>query len=46
MQAAVTAGRPGDSLARQERRFALALLAPALAAHLGILVGAPDADGP
>jgi len=30
VQSAVTAGRPGDSLARQERRFALALLAPAL----------------
>ena len=30
MQLAVNAARPGDSLARQERRFALALLAPSL----------------
>jgi multiple sugar transport system permease protein len=30
VQLAVIAARPGDSLARQERRFALALLAPAL----------------
>ena len=30
MQLAVIAARPGDSLARQERRFALALLAPSL----------------
>jgi len=30
VQSAVITGRPGDSLARQERRFALALLAPAL----------------
>lgn len=30
MQSAVITARPGDSLARQERRFALALLAPAL----------------
>ncbi len=30
MQSAVTAARTGDSLARQERRFAFALLAPAL----------------
>ena len=30
MQLGVIAARPGDSLARQERRFALALLAPAL----------------
>ena len=30
MQVAVNAARPGDSLARQERRFALALLAPSL----------------
>jgi multiple sugar transport system permease protein len=34
VQGATTAGRPGDSLARQERRFALALLAPALAVLL------------
>jgi multiple sugar transport system permease protein len=34
VQPAATAGRPGDSLARQERRFALALLAPALAVLL------------
>lgn len=30
MQGTLTAARPGDSLARQERRFALALLTPAL----------------
>ena len=30
MQLGVIAARPGDSLARQERRFALALLAPSL----------------
>ena len=30
MPGATTAARPGDSLARQEQRFALALLAPAL----------------
>ena len=34
MTARVTAARPGDSLARQERRFALTLLAPALAVLL------------